>query len=85
MSGATLFRRNGPSWRFEWDAGLARYVHRTRRKTLYAIMAPCESRGIWIGREWRGCWFAADVDIGAEYIQFDDETEFWFRNKHNET
>lgn len=79
MSGATLFRRNGPSWRFGWSQPLQVYVLRTSRGTHYAIFAPCDGKGIWIGRYVGGGWVTCEAQIGAEYIQFDNGGEYWFR------
>ena len=79
QTGATLFRRNGPAWRFEW--GGQQFVHRTTRGTTYAIFGVNQYKPMWIGRLKSGTssWFTADIDIGAEYIQFDGGTDVWFR------
>ena len=80
MSGATLFRRNGPAWRFEWDHSAGQFVHRTNRSTVYAIFGINEYKPMWIGRLKSGTssWFTADNDIGAEFIQFDNGSQFCF-------
>ena len=85
MNGATLFRRNGPAWRFEWEAGSL--VHRTRRGNVYLILIGLRiGKPFWIGRETsRGSTvFTAEADIGAEYVQFDNGSEFWFGGKQND-
>jgi len=79
VTGATLFRTNGPAWVFHWDAGVQRYFHRTTRGSLYWIVEPCDGRGLWIAREHGEALFTCERQIGAEYIQFDDGSKFWFR------
>ena len=81
MNGATLFRSNGPSWRFEWDHGCKAYLHRSVRGTVYAVLGISESKPMWIGRLYNGAWCTCERDIGAEYIQFDDGSEFWFKGQ----
>jgi len=81
MSGATLFRRNGPAWRFTWEPSCQMYVHRTRRGTLYAIAGVTECKPMWIGRMHDKSMFTAEQAIGAEYIQFDNGDEYWFGGK----
>jgi hypothetical protein len=80
MTGATLFRTNGPSWRFEPDGAWLTYT--SPRGTQYAIFAAIHhGRPLGVYR-----WSDRDCDwipaaIGAEYIQFDDRSEFWFGGK----
>ena len=77
MTGATLFRVNGPAWRFEWDRSKCAFIHRTRRGTLYAILGISQHNPVWIGRWVERAY--VPCNIGAEYIQFDGGSEFWFR------
>ena len=82
MSGATLFRTNGPAWRFEWDHSCGMYVHRTIRGTVYEIIGVHCSKPIWIGHLGpNGMWYTDEARIGAEYIQFDNGGEYWFRRQ----
>jgi hypothetical protein len=79
VSGATLFRRNKPSWRFEWDRPAGMCIHRTIRGMVYAIAGIHESKPVWIARLHFNVWCTCERDIGADMIQFDDGSEFWFK------
>jgi hypothetical protein len=82
MSGATVFRRNGPAWRFEWDLEKELYTHRTNRGTLYAIIGGVAiGKPFWIGRLHGNTWHTAEADIGADTIDFDSGGCFWFGRK----
>ena len=76
MSGATLFRTSGPSWRFEWDRSKCAFIHRTRRGTLYAILGISQYSPVWIGRWVERAY--VPCDIGADTIDFDEGGCFWF-------
>ena len=79
--GATLYRRNGPAWRFEWDRTAQRYLHYTTRGNVYAIFGIDKGKPIWIGRQFGSTWITAEADIGADTIDFDNGGCFWFGRK----
>jgi len=83
MIGATLFRRNGPAWRFEWDSTAKLLMHHSGRGNVYAIHGIHECKPIWIGRLIisQSAWITNEARIGAEYIQFDNGDEYWFGGK----
>lgn len=83
MNGATVFRRNGPAWRFErttrFDA--LRYV--SKNGTSYKIACRLHE-----GKPFAVCKFVdakgyIDVSkkVGAERIQFDNGDEYIFGGK----
>jgi hypothetical protein len=80
MTGATLFRRNGPAWRFERPDGSVALQHVTRCGTVYRIYSDdWRIPMIWIASRAEGPNVDKTASIGAEYIQFDNGSEFWFR------
>jgi len=81
MNGATVFRRNGPAWRFTWDRGCRMYVHRTTRGTSYAIVGINEPKPVWIARRQGRVWYTVEKEIRAERIQFDNGDEYFFGGK----
>jgi len=76
MTGATVFRRNGPAWRFEEDPESCWLCHRTNRGGVYLIkkdfpmsILVCTPSGNRV---------EATAEIGAEKIQFDNGDEYRF-------
>jgi len=79
MTGATVFRRNGPAWRFEEDHESCWMYHRTNRGGVYLIktnfpmsILVCTQNGNRV---------EATAKIGAERIQFDNGDEYFFGGK----
>jgi len=80
MTGATLFRTNGPAWRFEKPSEFDSLKHKTRYGSEYKIVSRLQEDKPLVILCWNDVvWVDATERIGAEYIQFDDGSEFWFR------
>lgn len=79
MTGATVFRRNGPAWRFELNGNYLE--HRTRAGNVYQILTDLRyGKPLWIGRVHGGAVYAVERMIGAYLIQFDGVGEYWFEH-----
>lgn len=80
MTGATVFRRNGPAWRFEQQGNYLE--HRTRTGSVYVILSDlCAGKPLWIGRVHGGAVYTVEKEIRAERIQFDNGDEYFFGGK----
>jgi len=80
MTGATVFRRNGPAWRFELSGNYLE--HRTRTGSVYVILSDLYAgKPLWIGRVHGGAVYTVEKEIRAERIQFDNGDEYFFGGK----
>jgi hypothetical protein len=80
---AWLHRRGKPSWQFDWCESRERFIHRSRRRTLYAIFSDAPHKPFWIGRlamneSNRACWITVEDRLCAHSIEFDDAGVYTF-------
>jgi len=78
---AYLHRRGKPLWVFEWCEIEGNFIHTTRYKKTYAILAD-HFKPFWVGlcvtQGNKDIWVTVESELKADYIEFENGGKYYF-------